>query len=151
MGFNPVNIRNKRAYFEYEILEELTAGMVLTGTEIKSLREGKGSLNEAFCAISEGEAFVRNLFIPEYSLGTYANHSPRRQRKLLLNRKEINKWEHKVKEKGLTIVPLKLYLNEKGLAKLQIGLAKGKKMYDKRNSLKEKDVQRDLERARKGE
>jgi SsrA-binding protein len=103
-------------------------------------------LNEAFCAISEGEAFVRNLFIPEYSLGTYANHSPRRQRKLLLNRKEIDKWEHKVKEKGLTIVPLKLFLNEKGLAKLHIGLAKGKKLYDKRQSLKEKDIQRDIER-----
>ena len=143
---NSVNIRNKRAYFEYEILEELVAGMVLTGTEIKSLREGKGSLNEAFCAISEGEAFVRNLFIPEYSLGTYANHSPRRQRKLLLNRKDLDKWEHKVKEKGLTIVPLKLFLNEKGLAKLHIGLAKGKKLYDKRQSLKEKDIQRDIER-----
>ena len=97
---NHINIVNRRASFEYAFIEKYVAGIQLTGTEIKSLREGKGSLNEAFCAIAEGEAFVRNLFIPEYSLGTYANHSPRRQRKLLLNRKEINKWEHKVKEKA---------------------------------------------------
>lgn len=145
-----IEIRNKRATFDYEILDTLTAGIVLTGTEIKSLRAGKANLTDSFCLVEKGEVFVKNMHISEYEKGGHYNHEPKRDRKLLLNRKEINKWHTKLKEKGLTMVPLKLFINPKGLAKLDIGLARGKKTYDKRESLKEKDAKRDLDRARSG-
>jgi len=145
-----IEIKNKRATFDYEILDTLTAGIVLTGTEIKSLRTGKANLTDSFCIIEKNEAFVRNMHISEYEKGGHYNHEPKRERKLLLNRQEINKWHIKLKEKGLTMVPLKLFINPKGLAKLDVGLARGKKTYDKRESLKEKDAKRDLDRARSG-
>lgn len=144
-----IEIRNKRATFDYEILDVLTAGLVLTGTEIKSLRSGKANLTDSFCIIEKDEAFVRNMHISEYEKGGHYNHDPKRERKLLLNRQEINKWHTKLKEKGLTMVPLKLFINPKGLAKLDVGLARGKKTYDKRESLKEKDAKRQMDRVRK--
>ncbi len=144
-----VEIKNKRATFDYEILDILTAGLVLTGTEIKSLRQGKANLTDSFCIIENGEAFVRNMHISEYEKGGHYNHEPKRERKLLLNRQEIRKWHAKLKEKGLTMVPLKLFINNKGLAKLDIGLARGKKTYDKRESLKEKDAKRQIDRVKK--
>ena len=121
--------------------------MVLTGTEIKSIREGKVSLEEAYCSFADGELFVINMHIAEYKFGTYNNHEPKRDRKLLLNKKELKKLTNKVKEKGFTIIPILLFVNEKGLAKLEIGLAKGKKLYDKRESIKTKDSKRDMERS----
>lgn len=144
-----IEIRNKRATFDFEILDTLTAGLVLTGTEIKSLRAGKANLTDSFCIIEKDEAFVRNMHISEYEKGGHYNHDPKRERKLLLNRQEINKWHTKLKEKGLTMVPLKLFINEKGLAKLDVGLARGKKTFDKRESLKEKDAKRQMDRVRK--
>ena len=144
-----IEIKNKRATFDYEIIDVLTAGIVLTGTEIKSLRAGKANLTDSFCIIEKDEAFVRNMHISEYEKGGHYNHEPKRERKLLLNRQEINKWHSKLKEKGLTMVPLKLFINEKGLAKLDVGLARGKKTFDKRESLKEKDAKRQMDRVRK--
>lgn len=144
-----IEIKNKRATFDYEILDVLTAGIVLTGTEIKSLRAGKANLTDSFCIIEKDEAFVRNMHITEYEKGGHYNHEPKRERKLLLNRSEINKWHTKLKEKGLTMVPLKLFINPKGLAKLDVGLARGKKTYDKRESLKEKDAKRQMDRVKK--
>lgn len=144
-----IEIKNKRATFDYEILDVLTAGIVLTGTEIKSLRAGKANLTDSFCIIEKDEAFVRNMHISEYEKGGHYNHEPKRERKLLLNRSEINKWHTKLKEKGLTMVPLKLFINPKGLAKLDVGLARGKKTYDKRESLKEKDAKRQMDRVKK--
>lgn len=144
-----IEIRNKRATFDFEILDTLMAGIVLTGTEIKSLRAGKANLTDSFCIIEKDEAFVRNMHISEYEKGGHYNHEPKRERKLLLNRQEINKWHAKLKEKGLTMVPLKLFINEKGLAKLDVGLARGKKTYDKRESLKEKDAKRQMDRIKK--
>ena len=144
-----IEIKNKRATFDYEILDVLTAGLVLTGTEIKSLRAGKANLTDSFCIIEKDEAFVRNMHISEYEKGGHYNHEPKRERKLLLNRQEINKWHAKLKEKGLTMVPLKLFINQKGLAKLDVGLARGKKTYDKRESLKEKDARRQMDRVKK--
>lgn len=144
-----IEIRNKRATFDYEILDTLTAGIVLTGTEIKSLRAGKANLTDSYCIVEKEEVFVKNMHISEYEKGGHYNHEPKRDRKLLLNRKEINKWHTKLKEKGLTMVPLKLFINPKGLAKLDIGLARGKKTYDKRESLKEKDAKRQIERVKK--
>lgn len=122
--------------------------MVLTGTEIKSIREGKVSLDESFCSFREDELFVVNMHIAEYKFGTYNNHEPKHDRKLLLNRKELKKLSNKIKEKGFTIIPIVLFVNEKGLAKLEIGLAKGKKLYDKRESIKTKDTKRDMDRGR---
>ena len=144
-----IEIRNKRATFDYEILDVLTAGLVLTGTEIKSLRNGKANLTDSFCVIENDEAFVRNLHISEYEKGGHYNHEPKRDRKLLLNRQEINKWHTKLKEKGLTMVPMKIFINPKGIAKLEVGLARGKKTYDKRESLKEKDAKRQMDRIKK--
>ncbi len=141
-----VQIKNRRASFEYFLVEELTAGIVLTGTEIKSLRDGKASINEAYCAFKNNELFVINMHITEYSYGTYLNHAPKRERKLLLNRRELKKWQGKVKEKGFTIVPTMLHINEKGFAKLNIALARGKHSYDKRETLKEKDMKREMDR-----
>ncbi|MDR1887224.1 MAG: SsrA-binding protein SmpB [Prevotellaceae bacterium] len=140
-------IKNKRAEFDYEFLEKYTAGIVLAGTEIKSIRAGKASLVDSYCFFSGNELYIRGLHISEYWWGNLNNHDPRRERKLLLTRKELNKLYKKTKEKGLTIIASKLYISEKGYTKLVIGLARGKKSYDKRESIKEKDIKRDLSRA----
>jgi SsrA-binding protein len=146
---NNINIKNKKAYFDYEILEKYTAGIVLTGTEIKSTRMGKVSLVDSFCFFRNGELWSKGIQIAEYMYGTYNNHEPLRERKLLLNKKELRKLERKVKEKGLTIVTLRVFINENGYAKLTIGLGRGKKEYDKRETLKRKDTQREMARLRK--
>ena len=144
-----VNILNKRAKFDYEILDKYTAGIVLTGTEIKSIRLGKASIAESFCEFHDGELFVINSHIEEYLYGTHYNHKAKSERKLLLNKRELKKLERAFDQKGLTIIPLKLFTNEKGIAKLDIGLCRGKKTYDKRESLKEQDTKRDLDRIKK--
>ena len=141
-----IKIKNKRISWEYFLIEKIVAGIVLTGTEIKSIRQGKANLADAFCYFEEGELFVRGMHISEYSYGTYNNHVTKRDRKLLLNARELKKLHIKVKEKGMTIVPVLLFINEKGLAKLEIALAKGKHFYDKRESLKEKDTKREIDR-----
>ncbi|NLY24174.1 MAG: SsrA-binding protein SmpB [Bacteroidales bacterium] len=146
MKQSPINIKNKRATFDYELVEMFTAGMVLTGTEIKSIRLGKASLVESYAIIEGGELWVRNMHIAEYFYGSYNNHSARRDRKLLLNKKELQKLSRLTKETGFTIIPVRLFINEKGLAKLVIAVAKGKKQYDKRQSLKEKEDKRDMDR-----
>ena len=135
---NTINIKNKKARFEYEILDKYTAGIKLAGTEIKSIREGKASIAESFCEFQEDELFVINMTIQEYSHATYFNHNPKSSRKLLLNRRELNKLHKEVRNSGLTIVPLRLFINDRGLAKMQIALAKGKKLYDKRETIKER-------------
>jgi SsrA-binding protein len=142
----PVNIKNKRATFDYELLDDYVAGIVLTGTEIKSIRQGKASLVDTFCFFTKGELWVKNMHVAEYFYGSYNNHAARRDRKLLLNKKELRKLERGIKDTGFTIVPVRLFINEKGLAKLVVALAKGKKQYDKRESLKEKDDRRDMDR-----
>jgi SsrA-binding protein len=145
-----INIQNKKARFQYEILDKYTAGIVLTGTEIKSIRESKASITEAFCEFNEaGELFVINMTIQEYLYGNYYNHAPKAERKLLLNRKELKKLNKEVQNTGLTIVPLRLFINENGYAKLSIALAKGKKLYDKRETMKDRDNKRDLDRIKK--
>jgi SsrA-binding protein len=141
-----INIVNRKARFEYEFLETFVAGIVLTGTEIKSIRNGKASIAEAYCFIKDGELYIKNMYIAEYEQGTYNNHDPRRVRKLLLNKHELKKLERKKKDVGITIIPVRLFINDKGLAKLEIALAKGKKLHDKRESIKERDVKRDLAR-----
>ena len=137
-----INIKNKRATFDYAIGDTFTAGLVLTGTEIKSIRQGKASLADTFCYVDKGEVWVKNMYIAEYFYGTYNNHATRRDRKLLLNRKEIAKLEKTAKETGFTIIPLRLFINDRGLAKLVIGVARGKKEYDKRQSIKEREDKR---------
>lgn len=152
MGLKPqknINIKNKKAGFEFEIIETYTAGLQLQGTEIKSIREGKAGLSDSYCQFYAGELFVKNMHIAEYFFASLQNHDTKRERKLLLQKRELKKLDRKVKESGLTIVPLRLYLNEKGWAKLDIGLAKGKKVYDKRETLKRKDAKRDIDRAMK--
>ena len=144
-----INIKNRRAKFEYEFLEKFTAGIQLTGTEIKSIRAGKASIVEAFCFVNNDELFIKNMFIAEYEEGSYNNHEPRRVRKLLLNRNEIDKLVKKKKDVGLTIIPINLFINGKGYAKIDIALAKGKKLYDKRQDLKSKDDKRSMDRAKK--
>ena len=144
-----INIKNKRASFDYEFIDTYTAGIVLTGTEIKSIRQGKASLVDTFCFFSRGELWVKNMHIAEYFYGSYNNHSTRRDRKLLLNRKEIRSLQDDTKSPGFTIVPLRMFINEKGLAKVVIGLCRGKKEYDKRNTLKEKQDRREMDRAMK--
>lgn len=139
MDAKDVNIRNKRARYDYEITDTFTAGLVLTGTEIKSIRQGRASLADTFCYVDNGEVWVKNMHIAEYFYGSYNNHAARRERKLLLSRKEIRELEKSGKEAGFTIVPLKLFINERGYAKLQIGIARGKKEYDKRQSIKERE------------
>jgi len=141
-----ISIKNKKAYFEYFLMEEFIAGIQLTGTEIKSIREGKVSFVDSFCAFINGELFVKNLHTAEYRLGTHFNHDPKRDRKLLLNARELRKLETKSREKGFTIIPFLLFINEKGLAKLKIALAKGKHSYDKRETLKQKDIKREIDR-----
>jgi len=145
-----INIQNKKARFEYEILDKYSAGIVLTGSEIKSIRQSKASIAESFCEFNEqGELFVVNMSIEEYSHGSHYNHKPKAERKLLLNKRELKKLEKEVKNTGLTIVPLRMYINEKGFAKLDIALAKGKKLYDKRDTIKDRDNKRDLDRIKK--
>src|SRR5690606_14686639 len=145
-----VNIKNKRARFDYEILDTYTAGIVLSGTEIKSLRDSKASIAESFCEFNEkGELFVINMQIDEYSHGTHYNHRPKAERKLLLNRRELKKLHKEVKTSGLTIVPLNLFINDRGLAKINVALAKGKKLYDKRNTIKDRDNKKNLDRIKK--
>lgn len=145
-----INILNKKARFQYEILDKYTAGIVLTGTEIKSIRSSHASIAEAFCEFNEqGELFIINMTIQEYVYGNYYNHAPKAERKLLLNKKELKKLNKQVQNSGLTIVPLRLFINEKGFAKLDIALAKGKKLYDKRETMKDRDNKRDLDRIKK--
>ena len=145
-----INIQNKRAKFEYQFIEEYTAGIVLTGTEIKSLRNSKASISQSFCEFNKnGELFTVNMQIDEYTFGTRFNHRPKAQRKLLLNKKELKKLHKEVKINGLTIIPINLFINEKGLAKLRIVLAKGKKLYDKREVIKDRDNKRTLDRIKK--
>lgn len=144
-----VNIKNKRAYFEYEIVEKFVAGLQLVGTEIKSIRNSKASIVESYCRFQGNELYVINMNISEYDFGNINNHAARRDRKLLLNKKELEKMQKKIKESGFTIVPLKLFVNERGIAKLEIGMARGKKLHDKRESLKTKDAKRDIDRAMK--
>lgn len=146
---NQINIKNKKARFEYEFLEKFTAGLQLYGTEIKSIRAGKASIVEGYCYVHNGEVFIKNMYIAEYEQASYNNHEPRRDRKLLLNRNEIDKLIKKKKDVGLTIVPISLFLNAKGYAKLDIALAKGKKIHDKRQDLKTKDDKRSMDRAMK--
>ena len=145
-----INIQNKKARFEYEILDRYTAGIKLTGTEIKSIRESKARITESFCEFNErGELFVINMFIEEYLYGNAYNHKPKSERKLLLNKNELKTLEKAVQNVGLTIVPLRLFLTEKGLAKLDIALCRGKKNYDKRETMKDRDNKRDLARIKK--
>ncbi len=144
-----VSILNKRARFEFELLEEYEAGIVLTGTEIKSLRSSKASITEAFCQFIEGELFIINMMIDEYKLGTFYNHKTKRDRKLLLHGRELDKLERKLKDAGNTIVPLKMYINDKGKAKVLIALARGKKLFDKRESIKDRENKRNLDRILK--
>lgn len=146
---NKISIKNKKAYFDYEILDEYVAGIQLLGTEVKSVRESKASIKEAYCYFDEGEIFIKGMSISEYSHGGYINHSTYRLRKLLLNRREISKIEKKLKDKGISLLPLLLFINEKGIIKLKIGLGKGKKLFDKRESLKKQDVKKDIARILK--
>lgn len=141
-----ISIKNRKAEFEYFLLSNYTAGIVLAGTEIKSIRAGKANLNDAYCSFIENELWVHNMHISEYSHGSYNNHNPKQDRKLLLNRKELRKLMTKLNERGMTIIPTRLWINENGFAKLDISLARGKKMYDKRESIKEKDNRREAVR-----
>ena len=147
--YKNVNIRNKRATFDYEILEDYIAGIVLVGTEIKSLRLGKASLVDSYCYFERGELWIRNVNIAEYTWGTCNNHVPKRDRKLLLNRKELNKLQRSLQDRGLTVVGLRLFINDRGLAKVAIGLARGRKSYDKREYIKENDAKREMDKAMK--
>ena len=145
-----INIKNKRARFEYELLDTYVAGIVLSGTEIKSIRLGKASISESFCEFNDkGELFVINMQVDEYAHGSHYNHRPKAERKLLLNKQELKKLHKEVKASGLTIVPLSLFINDRGLAKMKIALAKGKKLYDKRETIKERDTKRNLDRIKK--
>ena len=141
-----MEIKNRRAYFEYFFDDKYTAGIVLTGTEVKSLREGKASFNDSYCIFNHGELWIKSFHISEYSHGTVNNHDPIRERKLLLNKRELKKLQTKIKEKGYTIIPLRLFFNEKNLAKVEIGLGKGKKLHDKRETIKQRDTERELKR-----
>lgn len=142
-----VEIKNKKASFEYEFLENYTAGIVLTGTEIKSIREGKAALTDSYCYFVSGELYVKNMHVADYWWGTFNKHDPKRERKLLLTKRELRKLQRAIKEKGLTVVTRRLFIAENGYAKLDIALAKGKKEYDKRQSIKEKDQRREMERG----
>ena len=141
-----MEIKNRQAYFEYYIDDKYIAGMVLKGTEVKSLREGKASFNDSYCIFQKEELWIRSFHISEYSHGTANNHDPVRERKLLLNKRELKKLAEKIKEKGYTVVPLRLFFNEKNLAKLEIGLAKGKKLHDKRETIKQRNTEREMKR-----
>lgn len=137
-----INIKNRKAEFEYHLLSTFTAGIVLTGTEIKSIRAGKVNLTDSYCSFINGELWAHNIHISEYANGSYNNHEPKRDRKLLLNKKELKKLQSKLNDRGMTIIPTRMWINENGYAKLDIALARGKKMFDKRDSIKEKDQRR---------
>ncbi|MBQ9577137.1 MAG: SsrA-binding protein SmpB [Muribaculaceae bacterium] len=143
---NAINIKNRKATFDYEIIETFTAGIVLTGTEIKSIRQGKCGLTDTYCMVINGEVWVKNMYIAEYSYGSYNNHTTHRDRKLLLNRKEIRHIAKDTMQPGFSIVPLRLFINERGLAKIVIAIARGKKTYDKRQSIKEREDKRTIDR-----
>ncbi|GAB4413475.1 MAG: SsrA-binding protein [Bacteroidia bacterium] len=149
-GRNSTVIQNRKARFEYAFDEVFTAGIVLTGTEVKSLRQGKASLQEAYCYINADECFIKGMTINEYDKGGYTNHDPLRERKLLLKRREIRKIEKALEQKGYTLVPVKIYFNDRNLAKVEIALGKGKKLYDKRETMKERDTQREMDRQERG-
>lgn len=146
MKANQVNIKNKKARFNYEIGDTFTAGLVLTGTEIKSIRDGKANIGDAYCIVDNGEVWIKGMHVSEYFYGSYNNHNVKRDRKLLLNRKEILKLAKASLEPGYTIVPIKIFISEKGLAKLVIGIGRGKKQYDKRQSIKEREDKRNMDR-----
>lgn len=146
---NSINIKNRKAKFNYEFLDKYTAGIKLAGTEIKAIREGKASIAESFCEFKNQELFVINMHVEEYSHATHFNHNPKSERKLLLQKRELRKLEKEVKNSGLTIIPLRLFINDRGLAKLQIALAKGKKLYDKRETIKDRESKRRLDRIQK--
>ncbi|MDF2436459.1 MAG: SsrA-binding protein [Bacteroidota bacterium] len=148
-GDNRIDIKNRKASFEYAFIDKFIAGIQLTGTEIKSIREGKANINEGFCVFTKEELFIRNMHIAHYFNGTYNNVAEKRDRKLLLNRNELNKLQNKLKDQGLTIIPLRLFISDKGYAKLEIALAKGKKLFDKREDIKKKDTQREMDRRMK--
>jgi SsrA-binding protein len=145
---NNINIRNRQAGFEYELLDKYTAGMVLSGTEIKSIREGKVNLQDGYCYFNNGEVFVKGVNITPYAQGTHYNHEATRERKLLLKRSEIKKLESRIEEKGLTLVPTRLFINDRGFAKMEIAVGRGKKLHDKRDSIKERDAKRELDRMK---
>lgn len=146
MNVKDINIKNKRATFDYAITETFTAGIVLTGTEIKSIRQGKASLVDTFCFVTNGEVWIKNMYIAEYFYGSYNNHATRRDRKLLLTKREITRLEKAGKETGFTIVPLRVFINDRGLAKMVIGIGRGKKEYDKRQAIKEREDKRSMAR-----
>ena len=141
-----MELSNRKAYYEYQIEGKYIAGMVLSGTEIKSIRAGKVSFNDSYCIFDKGELYVKSLHIAEYSFGTIHNHQPMQERKLLMQKKELRKLENKIKEKGYTIIPLKIFISEKGFAKIEIGLGKGKKIFDKRETIKARETDRDVKR-----
>ena len=141
-----MDLTNRKAYHEYTIEEKYIAGIVLSGTEVKSLRAAKASFNDSYCFFSKGELFVKSLHISEYSFGNIHNHEPMQERKLLLHRKELRKLENKIKEKGYSIIPLKIFISQNGFAKMEIGLGKGKKIYDKRETIKSRETERDIKR-----
>ena len=147
MAREQISIKNKKASFEYSFLVSFTAGIMLTGTEVKAIREGKANLSDSFCILANGDLWVKNMHISEYKQGSYNNHEPKRLRKLLLNKSELVKIQSKLKEKGVTIIPIQLFFNERGLAKLEIALARGKKTFDKREDIKKKDQQREIARV----
>lgn len=149
MKAQQVNIKNKKAHFNYEIGDTYTAGLVLTGTEIKSIRDGKASLTDSYCIVDHGEVWVKQMHVSEYFYGSYNNHRVRRDRKLLLNKKEIAKISKAAEQPGFTVVPIRIFINERGYAKLVIGIGKGKKQYDKRQSIKEREDKRNIERVMK--
>ena len=149
MQKNKINIRNRKARFQYEILDKYVAGIVLAGTEIKAIRQGKANIGESFCEFNNGELYVINMHIHEYSHATHFNHDPRSQRKLLLNKNELRSLKKGVKNTGLTIIPLRLFINKRGLAKLEIGLCKGKKLHDKRQTIREREDKRRMVRIKK--
>lgn len=144
-----INIKNKKASFEYSFLDKYTAGVQLTGTEIKSIRDSKANISDAYCVFKENELWVKSLHISEYKEGSYNNHEPKRDRKLLLKKRELSNIKNETKDKGITIIPLRIFINDKGLAKIEIAVSKGKKNYDKREDLKEKDAKREIDRAMK--
>jgi SsrA-binding protein len=146
---NNLNIKNKKAYFEFHILDTFTAGIKLLGTEIKSIRESKVNINDAFCSFVDNILYVRNMHIAEYSHGSFYNHEAKRDRALLLNKKELEKLKTNIEEKGFTIVPLKIFVSDRGFAKMEIGLAQGKKIYDKRETMKDRDSKIEMDRAMK--
>ena len=149
MAQNNINIKNRKATFDYEILETFTAGIVLTGTEIKSLRQGNAGLTDTYCMVENHELWVKNMYIAEYSYGSYNNHTTHRDRKLLVTRKELNRIAKQAEQPGYSVVPLRIFINERGLAKMVIAVARGKKLYDKRQSIKEREDKRNLDRIMK--